>query len=283
MAGLEGGSAGPENSVTMRREPLRGLLFDMDGVLYRGRRPLPGARALLAALEQAGRPFALVTNNSTMTPGQYARKLAAMGMPVAPGRIVTSLVGTVAYLSETLRPGAPVLVLGEPPFRRAVLRAGYALVWEKPAAVVVGLDRRLTYRKLAQATAALVRGVPFIASNPDPMLPTEDAVLPGAGALVAALRYATGREPVVIGKPEPRLLRQAMARIGTRPDETAMVGDQRMTDVAAGRAAGLFTVLVLTGVAATRPGGKDEPRADLTVRDLRELRAWLVASGVLPG
>lgn len=247
----------------------------MDGVLYRGRRVLPGARGLLAALTRAGTPFALVTNNSTRTPRQYTRFLASLGMQVPEERIVTTSVATVGYLKRTLRPGARVLVVGEAPFRRTVSRAGFVPAWEDVAAVVVGLDRHVTYAKLSLAMRAIVRGATFVASNPDPMLPTEQGVLMGAGSLVAALQYATGRSPVVLGKPKPHMLRQAMARIGTRHAETAMVGDQISTDIAAGRAAGLFTILVLTGVSTHRPGRDGDPRPDLTVRDLRELQRWM--------
>jgi 4-nitrophenyl phosphatase len=260
----------------MRPAWVRGFLFDMDGVLYRGSRALPGARALLASLGRRGVPFALVTNNSTRTPRQYARLLAGMGMRVPEARIVTSAVAVAAYLGERLRPGSRVLLIGEPSFRRVLERAGFVLTGRADAAaVVVGLDRRLTYRKLAGAVAALHRGARFVVSNPDPALPVEDGLLPGAGSIVAALRYATGRTPVIIGKPRPRLLREAMARVGLRRRETAMVGDQVSTDVAAGRAAGLFTVLVLTGVSAAsgRRAGRGL-RPDLTVRDLRALGRW---------
>jgi len=254
---------------------LRGYLFDMDGVLYRGRRVLPGARGLLAALTRAGTPFALVTNNSTRTPRQYTRFLASLGMQVPEERIVTTSVATVGYLKRTLRPGARVLVVGEAPFRRTVSRAGFVLAWEDVAAVVVGLDRHVTYAKLSLAMRAIAGGATFVASNPDPMLPTERGVLMGAGSLVAALQYATGRSPVMLGKPQPHMLRQAMARIGTRRAETAMVGDQISTDIAAGRAAGVFTILVLTGASTHRPGRDGAPRPDLTVRDLRELQRWM--------
>jgi 4-nitrophenyl phosphatase len=250
-------------------------IFDLDGVLYRGRRALPGARATLAALDRAGVPYALVTNNSTRSPRQYVRHLAAMGMRVPVERIVTSSVGTSAYLRRVVRPGARVLVIGEPALRRALAAAGFVPAWQDVAAVVVGLDRGLTYRKLALATAALARGAAFVASNPDPLLPTESGMLPGTGSIVAALQYATGRKPVIIGKPNPRLLREALRRIGTSAQQTVIVGDQRSTDIAAGRAAGLFTILVMTGIAASRRGRRTDPRPDLTVRNLHVLRRWL--------
>ncbi|MGQ0551575.1 MAG: HAD hydrolase-like protein, partial [Armatimonadota bacterium] len=179
---------------------------------------------------------------------------------------------------RTLRPRARVLVIGEPALRRAIVRAGFVPAWENVAAVVVGLDRRVTYKKLTLATLALGRGAAFIASNPDPLLPTESGLQLGAGSIVAALRYATGRDPVIIGKPNPRLLKEALARIGTRAKETAMVGDQRSTDIAAGHTAGMFTILVLTGVSAGRRGTRGDPRPDLTVRNLNELRRWLARS-----
>lgn len=201
-----------------------------------------------------------------------------MGIRVPAHRIVTSSVGTAAYLRRTLRPRARVLVIGEPALRRAIVRAGFVPAWENVAAVVVGLDRRVTYKKLTLATLALGRGAAFVASNPDPLLPTESGLQLGAGSIVAALRYATGRTPVIIGKPNPRLLKEALARIGLRPKETAMVGDQRSTDIAAGHAAGMFTILVLTGVSAGRPGARGDARPNLTVRNLNELRRWLKRS-----
>ncbi|MDR7555856.1 MAG: HAD-IIA family hydrolase [Armatimonadota bacterium] len=265
----------------MRLSRLRALLFDMDGVLYRGRTPLPGAAALLSYLDGARVPYALVTNNSTRTPRQYARLLAQMGMRVPAARIVTSATSTAAYLRRVLRPGARVLVVGEAALRRALVDAGFAPAGERPAAVVVGLDRRVSYRKLAAATQALLDGARFVLTNPDLLLPTDAGVIPGAGSLAAALQAATGRRPTVIGKPHPRLLREALARLGVAPAESAIVGDQVATDVAAGRAAGLYTILVRTGVGATgrRPRG---PRPDLVVRDLRELHRRLVAAGLRP-
>ncbi|MDR7482362.1 MAG: HAD-IIA family hydrolase [Armatimonadota bacterium] len=264
----------------MRLPRLRALLFDMDGVLYRGQTPLPGAAALLAFLDRAGLPYALVTNNSTRTPRQYARLLAQMRMRVPPARIVTSSVSTAAYLRQRLPAGARVLVVGEAALRRALVDAGFVPAWEHVAAVVVGLDRHVSYRKLALATRALLDGARFVLTNPDLLLPTESGVIPGAGSLAAALHAATGRRPTVIGKPHPRLLREALARLGARPARAAIVGDQVATDVAAGRAAGLYTILVRTGVTAPASPPGRALRPDLVVRDLRELHRRLVATGV---
>ncbi len=230
---------------------------------------------MLATLDRATIPYALVTNNSTRSPRQYVRHLAAMGMHVPSNRIITSSIGTAAYLRRTLRPGARVLIIGEPALRRAIAGAGFVPAWDNVAAVVVGLDRRVTYKKLTLATMALRGGAAFVASNPDPLLPTEIGLQMGAGSIVAALQYATGRTPVVIGKPDPRLLKEALARTRTRARETAIVGDQLSTDIAAGRAAGLFTILVLTGVSAGRRADRSDPRPDFTVRNLNDLLRWL--------
>jgi len=265
--------------ATMTSPRVAGFLFDMDGVLYRGNRPLPGARAMLNALQHRGIPFALVTNNTTRTPRQYVRHLASLGMRVPVSRIITSSMITAEHLRKTLKPGARVLVIGELALRRTVARAGFVVAWENVAAVVVGLDRRLTYRKLTRATEALVRGAAFIAANPDPLLPTAHGIIPGAGAAVEALAYATGRRPLVMGKPGTRLLHRAMANLGLRAAETAMVGDQLTTDIAAGRAVGAFTVLVEGGVGSVRPAPRKAPTPDLKVRDLRELWRWAAGRG----
>jgi 4-nitrophenyl phosphatase len=270
------------NSHRMSGRRFDGFLFDMDGVLYRGSRRLPGASEMLRALDRAGIRYALVTNNSTRTPGQYVRLLRGMGMPVPAARIVTTAVATSGYLRTVLQPRARVLVIGEDALRRTVLRAGFVLAWERVAAVVVGLDRRLTYRKLTLATQALLAGARFIATNPDPLLPTAEGFVAGAGTGVAALRYATGRVPLVIGKPRPLLLREAMARIGASPAHTAMVGDQVSTDIVAGRAAGMYTILVKSGVSEVRPGSRRGPRPDLVVHDLVELRRWLAGQPAHP-
>ena len=171
-----------------------------------------------------------------------------MGMRVSAARIVTTSVATAAHLREILLPGSRVFVIGEPALRRAIAAAGFTLTAERPSAVVAGLDRRVTYKKLALATQALLRGAAFIATNPDPLLPTAHGFTPGAGAIVASLQYSSGRAPTVIGKPRPFMLREALRRLGATATRSAMVGDQLSTDIVAGRAAGTFTIFVRSGI-----------------------------------
>jgi 4-nitrophenyl phosphatase len=238
----------------------RAFLLDLDGVVYTGNTPLPGGAAFFAYLLASGRRFQCITNNSTLTAEQFAAKLAGMGISVTPEQVLTSSEATAVRLQERLAPGARVLAIGEEGLARSLLGHGFHLVERDPEVVVCGLDRRLTYARLARACFALRDGVPLVATNPDLSLPTEEGFFPGNGAALAYLQAATGATPEVIGKPEATMLRVAMERIGASPEETAIVGDGLLTDVRAGQRAGIATVLVLTGVSR---------RADLEATDTR--------------
>ncbi len=250
---------------------VRGVVLDLDGVIYRGETPLPGAREFCAYLQAQGLPFVFATNNSTRTPQQYAERLQRMGILVEPDRIVTSALVAAEFLRTHAGPNTPVYVIGGEGIRQALLEAGCVLS-EDPEAVrfvVVGLDVELTYGKLRAACRALRKGAGFLAANCDPVLPVDEDLWPGAGAIVAALRYATGRDPVVVGKPERPLLLAALRRLGRKPQEAVMVGDQLGTDVAGAVRVGMRSVLVRSGVSES-PGAEDI-HPDLIVRDLLEL------------
>ena len=243
---------------------LRGFLIDLDGVLYRGQEPLPGAADLLAFLERTGRPYRLVTNNSRLMAAQYVERLARMGMPVPSEAIVTAGQATAEYLSRVADPGARVLVIGEEGIVRPLLTAGFHLDDEHPEWVVIGLDVHVTYRKLQRAMQALDSGAGFIGTNPDRRYPMETYFAPGCGALLAFLEAATGRAPHVVGKPNETMVEIALEGLGVAPAEAAIIGDGLATDIAAGRAAGTSTILVLTGVttadqAAQARGTANEP------------------------
>jgi 4-nitrophenyl phosphatase len=253
---------------------VRGIAFDMDGVLYRGEHVLPGAVELVTELQRRGIPFAMVTNNSTRTPEEYAAKLARLGMTVAAEQIVTSGIATRDWMRLHYRPGTRVYVLGMPALVEAILGDGRFVSAGRDAEVVVsGADFTLTYEKLKIATLAIRDGADWIATNADRTFPSEDGLIPGSGAIVAALQAATDRTPLVIGKPEPAMLLRAADVMGLSPHELLVIGDRLDTDVLAGKRAGARTALVLTGVSTREDLTMTEWLPDLVLSDLRELLA----------
>jgi 4-nitrophenyl phosphatase len=253
----------------------------MDGVLYRGTERLPGVRELLDALALRERQVMMATNNSMSTPQAYEGKLAAMGIDIPAASVITSALATRDYLVQTLPEGSGIYVIGMPALREQLFdETSFHPVQygeEQPAAVVLGLDLQFTYDKLNAAHQALQRGARFIATNSDSTLPTETGLVPGAGSIVAALATASGQLPFVIGKPETPMLEMAMARMGTRPEETVMLGDRLDTDVLAGQRAGMLTVLVLSGVSTREDLAAVAALPDVVVSDLPSLVEALTA------
>jgi len=258
-----------------RLRQAKAWIFDMDGVLYRGTEVLPGVRELLDALTLRERQVMMATNNSMSTPEAYERRLASMGLDVPAAAVITSALATRDYLLRTLPEGAGIYVIGMPALREQLFDGStfHPVQYgeEQPAAVVIGLDLGFTYEKLKAGHAALMNGALFIATNADTTLPTEAGLVPGAGSIVAALAAASGRAPIVIGKPETPMLEMAMLRMGVRPEETVMIGDRLDTDILAGERAGMPTVLVLTGVSTREDLAGAEALPDMVVSDLPSL------------
>lgn len=246
----ERGREGGNTELSRSRElcDIKSLLVDMDGVLYRGREPVPGAKEFLDFARRRGIPFLLFTNNSTLTPMQYVRKLAAMGIPATEDEIFTSAQATAMYLPKLIPLGSPIYVIGQDGLFTALQESGYRFASTDVSAVVVGMDTQLTFEKLKIATLAIRRGARFVATNPDATLPTEEGLIPGNGAILAALRVATDVEPLIIGKPERPIFEAALRRLGAEVTTTAIIGDRPETDIIGGQRAGLMTILVLTGV-----------------------------------
>lgn len=260
--------------MTTLRE-LQALIIDMDGVLYRGNAPLPGAADFLAWLMERRFPFLLVTNNSTLDPWAYERKLAAMGIGVPASRILTSALATADYLVRNYSPSTRVFTIGESGLESAIAERGFTSDERTPEVIVVGLDRQLTYAKLRTAGLAIRAGAHFIATNPDRTLPTEAGDAPGAGSIVAALVAATDREPLVIGKPEPPMLEMAVARLGQPPERTAVLGDRLDTDILGAQRQGLPSILVLSGVTREAPLEPGAPQPTWVYSDVQALyQAW---------
>ncbi|EFO79923.1 HAD family hydrolase [Oscillochloris trichoides DG-6] len=252
---------------------IRGVLFDMDGVLYRGRQVLAGVAELLAFLDAQGIGYACITNNASMTPAQYEEKLQAMGIAIPAERVVTSALITGRYLRSTYPAGTRVLIVGMRGLRELLLGDGY-FVEDRltPDLVVQGVDFETTYAKLKEATLAIRRGAHYIVTNPDRSFPSEEGLIPGSGAIMAALVAATDATPLVIGKPAPTMFRVAAEMLGLDPAQTLMVGDRLDTDIAGAHTAGMRTALVLTGVTRREDLGAD-PQPDLVVDDLPALLA----------
>jgi 4-nitrophenyl phosphatase len=239
---------------------IRLVIFDLDGVLYRGEAPMPGAVATVERLRASGRRVTYATNNSTRTRAEYVARLRGFGLPCDLEDVVTSAYATARYLQgRALRPKDP-LIIGADGLRAELREAGvvdgeHAVPslgggsLRSPAdMVIVGLDPSFTYDALAEGQRALLVGAPFIAANKDLRYPVEGRLLPGAGAIVAALEAATGRVAVCVGKPEPFMFQEALRRAGVRGDEAMVVGDSLETDVLAAHRIGATGVLILTGV-----------------------------------
>ena len=222
------------------------VLADLDGTLIRGTEPVPGAAQ---ALEDSGLPVVYVTNNASRSPADTAAHLRDLGFSVDVDDVMTSAQAAVAMLADHVPAGARVLVVGHDSFRDLARDAGYLVVLsadDGPEAVLQGLSRELTWADLAEGCLALRRGVPWVASNVDTTLPTERGLLPGNGSLVAALRAATDREPLVAGKPAAGVLWAAADLVGST--RALVVGDRLDTDIEGAVAAGMDSLMVLTGV-----------------------------------
>ncbi|MCY4009492.1 MAG: HAD-IIA family hydrolase [Anaerolineaceae bacterium] len=248
------------------------LILDMDGVLWRGEEALPGLAEFFTAARARGLPCALATNNSARAPASYVGKLAKMGVADFPStHILTSGTVTLAHLREHFPAATALHVLGGDGLREILSAAGFRLVEREAAAVVVGLDRHVSYRKLTNAMRCLQEGAAFIATNQDSSYPTPEGLAPGAGSLVAALAYASGRPPTNIGKPAAPLFQAALAVLGTRAARTLMIGDRLETDILGAADIGMPTALVMTGVTSTDRLRESSLQPDFVYAGLPEL------------
>lgn len=230
-------------------------VFDLDGVIYRGKEPQPHAKDVVLALRSQGHAVRFYTNNAAKSRDTYLSKLESLGIPTPIDHIMTSSYATALYFVEQNAVGKTVYRVGEQGMAKELEGVGMKVIYDldEPDAkidyVVVGLDRDFHYRKLARAQSAILAGAVFIATNEDATFPMEGSkLLPGGGCMVAAIRTATSVEPFVIGKPSPYAYNKILELTGSSPDQSVMIGDRLDTDIAVGNRAGAETVLVLTGV-----------------------------------
>jgi 4-nitrophenyl phosphatase len=274
---------------------IRLVIFDLDGVIYRGDRAVDGAVKLVADLKGSGIAVRFATNNSTVDRRAYVARLGRMGILASHEEVATSTSATIQHLTRKAPQVRRVLAVGGRGIADELAAAGYDTVPAADAvpegynggaldqrydALVVGLDPSFDYRRLAAAISAVRAGALFVATNADALYPTADGFLPGAGAMVAAIAAGSGVEPEVIGKPQPAMFIAALESSGVVPDEAVVVGDNPESDVVAARRAGIHSILVLTGVADAQSAATlaGERRPDTIVAGPDQVRELLLGS-----
>jgi len=220
----------------------------MDGVLVHEGRALPGAAEVIKQWKDDGLRFLVLTNNSIYTPRDLAARLKATGLAIPEEAIWTSALATADFL-HSQKPKGTAFVLGEAGLTTAMHEIGYVMTDVNPDYVVLGETRNFNFDSLTKAIRLINNGSRFIATNPDATGPSAEGVLPATGSVAALITKATGKDPYIVGKPNPMMFRSAMNKINAHSETTGMIGDRMDTDIVAGIEAGLHTVLVLTGIA----------------------------------
>lgn len=246
--------------MAAQAQTIDGIILDLDGTVYLGGHEIPGAAAFVAACHRRGIPCLFVTNRSNRTPDIVAQQLQGYGIECTTDDIWTSSQATAHYLDA-----GSAYTIGEPALDEALLAEGFTLTDTSPDYVIVGFDREFTYTKLKRACNLIHHGARFIATNPDHGLPLHNRLAPGTGAIVAAIATGCRQDPFYIGKPEHRIMDMGADRLGLHPASILAVGDNLMTDIIAGHAAGMRTALILTGFSE---------RADLATA--RQQPDWVV-------
>lgn len=252
-------------------EQIRCFALDMDGTVYLGEQWIDGAVEFLHRIEETGRSYVFVTNNSSKNAAVYVDKLHRMGLDVDESRIITSGQAAIWYLQKHY-PGTKVFLLGNPLLQEEFLQAGILLEEEHPDVVVTAFDTSLDYRKMCRVCDHVRAGMPYLATHPDYNCPTETGFIPDVGAIHAFIHASAGRYPDrIIGKPNRDIIDYLTNRVNVERGETAMVGDRLYTDIAAGRNNGLKSILVLSGEASLRDVQDSEVLPDLIFDSVKEI------------
>jgi HAD superfamily hydrolase (TIGR01450 family) len=251
---------------------IRHFVLDLDGTLYRGNQLFPQTLPFLAQLRDRRLGYTFLTNNTSRSKADCVAKLTNLGIAATEDEIYTPADSTIAHLRERLSHVTTLAVLGTPSLCQQFEAAGFRISWEAPQAVIVGFDTTLTYDRLCRTAWWIGQGLPFIATHPDLVCPTDEpTILIDCGSITACLTAATGRQPLVLGKPDPAILLAVSSRHGITPNQLAMVGDRIYTDIAMAHRAGAMSVLVLSGEATAADAKAMPEPPDLIVADVAEL------------
>ena len=243
----------------------------MDGVLWRGAEAIGDLRSIFRHIKKVGWKVIFTTNNGSRTIQQYVELLSSFGVTVEPWQVITSAIAATSYLRSQFPNGGPVYIIGEQGIIEACAEQGFYQSEADALAVVVGIDRNLSYDKLKTATLLLRSGVPFIGTNPDRTFPTLQGLVPGAGSILAALTAASDVAPIIVGKPEPTMYWLALERLNIIPDQALVIGDRLETDIVGAQLIGCRTALVLSGVTSSDQANAWEPAPDIITRDLKSI------------
>lgn len=254
---------------------IRGVILDMDGVLWKDTQPLADLPAVFARMRELKLGIILATNNATKTIDQYHTKLRQFGVYLEPWQVINSSQAVAHYLENKFPCGGHIYIVGEPSLKETLAESGF-IHTDEPAgdhvlAVVAGLDRSFTFDKLRWATILIRKGLPFIGTNPDKTFPTPEGLMPGAGSVLAAIEAASGTKPIIVGKPEPLLFELAIQRLGILASQALVVGDRLDTDIAGGQAAHCRTAAVISGVTTREEAAAWRPEPDIIADDITAL------------
>ena len=246
----------------------------MDGVLVHENRALPGATELLNRWVDTSHRFLVLTNNSIFTPRDLSARLELSGITVPEENLWTSAMATADFLANQ-QPGAKLYVIGEAGLTTALHGAGFIMTDTNPDYVVLGETRTYSFEAITNAIRHITNGAKFIVTNPDATGPSADGPLPATGAVAAMVTAATGRRPYIVGKPNPMMFRSALNKIEAHSETTAMIGDRMDTDIIAGMEAGLFTILVLTGITRREDLDRYPYRPSMVLESVAELNSLI--------
>ena len=255
---------------------IRHVALDMDGTIYLSNTVFPFTKAFLAKLTRMGISYSFLTNNPTKSLEDYLAKLAKMGIEAAPSQMYTTTIAMLDYIRTFYPEARRLFILGTPSMCRTFTDAGYVLTEDDPSDVpdiVIGsFDMTLTYQRLCRAAWWVSRGLPYLATNPDRVCPTDqETVLVDCGSICKCLEHATGRKPdITLGKPDPNMLLGIQRQKGLEPSQIAMVGDRIYTDIEMAHNAGAFGVLVLSGETTLEVAEAAPRRPSLICRDIEE-------------
>ena len=255
--------------------PLKTILLDMDGVIWRGYEPILDSKDLFDRIQQRGIQAFCITNNATVTVESYLAKMEGFGVKLDPAQMLTSAEATAWYLSENIPAGGSIFVVGEEGLKETIARKDFIVTDQAESeavhAVVVGLDFNINYQKIFLAANLIRNGALFIGTNPDKTFPGPQGLYPGGGSIISSVEAASGIKPIIMGKPEQHLYQLALKRSNSLPQETLMIGDRLETDILGAQRLGIRTGLVLTGIASRNDGESWDPGLDIIAETALEI------------